>query len=260
MKHPFWRAFSWTLGVYLLGIALAVWVIEPPGAPAGEPVREAVQYSPDPEEDLILLGRVEGEEPVALLLGFFPAQQRVAALALTGEELGSTTQLRQALEQQYGLTIDGTLSGPPESWQRLVQGLGASTLTLEQDSTVLLGSEPVILRAGRQRLDSRLSLALLQSGSGHAGELAAAWCRQFCQGAEMLGSEELFARLSGGFSVDFGYAGIARHLQGLVWLGQQETAAQTADPADRAGARALFARSKGTKHPDLSISDKTGPR
>ena len=56
------------------------------------------------------------------------------------------------------------------------------------------------------------------------------------------------------------YAGIARHLQGLVWLGQQETAAQTADPADRAGARALFARSKGTKHPDLSISDKTGPR
>ena len=158
---------------------------------------------------LILLGRVEGEEPVALLLGFFPAQQRVAALALTGEELGSTTQLRQALEQQYGLTIDGTLSGPPESWQRLVQGLGAATLTLEQDSTVLLGSEPVILRAGRQRLDSRLSLALLQSGNGHAGELAAAWCRQFCQGAEMLGSEELFARLSGGFSVDFGYAGIA---------------------------------------------------
>ena len=70
MKHPFWRAFSWTLGVYLLGIALAVWVIEPPGAPAGEPVREAVQYSPDPEEDLILLGRVEGEEPAALLLGF----------------------------------------------------------------------------------------------------------------------------------------------------------------------------------------------
>ena len=260
MKHPFWRAFSWTLGVYLLGIALAVWVIEPPGAPAGEPVREAVQYSPDPEEDLILLGRVEGEEPVALLLGFFPAQQRVAALALTGEELGSTTQLRQALEQQYGLTIDGTLSGPPESWQRLVQGLGAATLTLGQDSTVLLGSEPVILRAGRQRLDSRLSLALLQSGNGHAGELAAAWCRQFCQGAEMLGSEELFARLSGGFSVDFGYAGIARHLQGLVWLGQQETAAQTADPADRAGARALFARSKGTKPPDLSISDKTGPR
>ena len=41
----------------------------------------------------------------------------------------------------------------------------------------------------------------------------------------MLGSEELFARLSGGFSVDLGYAGIARHLQGLVWLGQQETAA-----------------------------------
>lgn len=141
-----------------------------------------------------------------------------------------------------------------------MQGLGAATLTLEQDSTVLLGSEPVILRAGRQRLDNRLSLALLQSGNGHAGELAAAWCRQFCQGAEMLGSEELFARLSGGFSVDFGYAGIARHLQGLVWLGQQETAAQTADPADRAGTRALFARSKGTKHPDLSISDKTGPR
>lgn len=53
------------------------------GAGRGAPVREAVQYSPDPEEDLILLGRVEGEEPVALLLGFFPAQQRVAALALT---------------------------------------------------------------------------------------------------------------------------------------------------------------------------------
>ena len=65
MKHPFWRAFSWTLGVYLLGIALAVWVIEPPGAPAGEPVREAVQsaacVSPrtpsDDEENCVGIGR-----------------------------------------------------------------------------------------------------------------------------------------------------------------------------------------------------------
>lgn len=75
------------------------------------------------------------------------------------------------------------------SWCR---GLGAATLTLDQDSTVTLDGETVILRAGRQRLDSRLSMALFQSGSNHAGELAAAWCGVFCQSAEELGSEELF--------------------------------------------------------------------
>ncbi len=67
VKRQFWTAFSLTLAVYLLGIAAAVWVIEPPEAPAAEPVREAVEYSPDPEEDLILLGVMEGEEPVVLL-------------------------------------------------------------------------------------------------------------------------------------------------------------------------------------------------
>ena len=72
VKRQFWTSFSLTLAVYLLGIAAAVWVIEPPEAPAAEPVREAVGYSPDPEEDLILLGVMEGEEPVVLLLGFFP--------------------------------------------------------------------------------------------------------------------------------------------------------------------------------------------
>ena len=66
VKRQFWTAFSLTLAVYLLGIAAAVWVIEPPEAPAAEPVREAVEYSPDPEEDLILLGVMEGEEPVVL--------------------------------------------------------------------------------------------------------------------------------------------------------------------------------------------------
>ena len=66
VKRQFWTAFSLTLAVYLLGIAAAVWVIKPPEAPAAEPVREAVEYSPDPEEDLILLGVMEGEEPVVL--------------------------------------------------------------------------------------------------------------------------------------------------------------------------------------------------
>ena len=61
VKRQFWTAFSLTLAVYLLGIAAAVWVIKPPEAPAAEPVREAVEYSPDPEEDLILLGVMEGE-------------------------------------------------------------------------------------------------------------------------------------------------------------------------------------------------------
>ena len=68
VKRQFWTAFSLTRAVYLLGIAAAVWVIEPPEAPAAEPVREAVEYSPDPEEDLILLGVMEGEEPVVLLI------------------------------------------------------------------------------------------------------------------------------------------------------------------------------------------------
>ena len=137
VKRQFWTAFSLTLAVYLLGIAAAVWVIEPPEAPAAEPVREAVEYSPDPEEDLILLGVMEGEEPVVLLLGFFPAQERMAALALTGEDAPSGTPdaLQRELEERYSLTIDAWLSGEPESWQQLVQGLGAATLTLDQDST-----------------------------------------------------------------------------------------------------------------------------
>ena len=162
VKRQFWTAFSLTLAVYLLGIAAAVWVIEPPEAPAAEPVREAVEYSPDPEEDLILLGVMEGEEPVVLLLGFFPAQERMAALALTGEDAPSGTPdaLQGELEERYSLTIDAWLSGEPESWQQLVQGLGAATLTLDQDSTVTQDGETVILRAGRQRLDSRLSMAL----------------------------------------------------------------------------------------------------
>ena len=50
VKRQFWTSFSLTLAVYLLGIAAAVWVIRPPEAPAAEPVREAVQYRPDPEE------------------------------------------------------------------------------------------------------------------------------------------------------------------------------------------------------------------
>ena len=176
VKRQFWTAFSLTLAVYLLGIAAAVWVIKPPEAPAAEPVREAVEYSPDPEEDLILLGVMAGVEPVVLLLGFFPAQERRAALALTGEDAPSGTPdaLQGELEERYSLTIDAWLSGEPESWQQLVQGLGAATLTLDQDSTVTLDGETVILRAGRQRLDSRLSMALFQSGSNHAGELAAA--------------------------------------------------------------------------------------
>ena len=212
VKRQFWTSFSLTLAVYLLGIAAAVWVIEPPEAPAAEPVREAVEYSPDPEEDLILLGVMEGEEPVVLLLGFFPAQERMAALALTGEDAPSGTPdaLQRELEERYSLTIDAWLSGEPESWQQLVQGLGAATLTLDQDSTVTLDGETVILRAGRQRLDSRLSMALFQSGSNHAGELAAAWCGVFCQSAEELGSEELFTRLNGGFETDLSYAEIAR--------------------------------------------------
>ena len=136
--------------------------------------------------------------------------------------------------------------GFPESWQQLVQGLGAATLTLDQDSTVTLDGETVILRAGRQRLDSRLSMALFQSGSNHAGELAAAWCGVFCQSAEELGSEELFTRLNGGFETDLSYAEIARHIQGLGWLGEAKVPAQAADPDDPAGITALFARSEGT--------------
>ena len=73
VKRQFWTAFSLTLAVYLLGIAAAVWVIEPPEAPTAEPVREAVEYSPDPEEDLILLGVMEGEEPVVCLLYTSPS-------------------------------------------------------------------------------------------------------------------------------------------------------------------------------------------
>lgn len=128
VKRQFWTAFSLTLAVYLLGIAAAVWVIEPPEAPAAEPVREAVEYSPDPEEDLILLGVMEGEEPVVLLLGFFPAQERMAALALTGEDAPSGTPdaLQGELEERYSLTIDAWLSGEPESWQQLVPGAGGS--------------------------------------------------------------------------------------------------------------------------------------
>lgn len=248
VKRQFWTAFSLTLAVYLLGIAAAVWVIEPPEAPAAEPVREAVEYSPDPEEDLILLGVMEGEEPVVVLLGFFPAQERMAALALTGEDApsGTPAALQRELEERYSLTIDAWLSGEPESWQQLVQGLGAATLTLDQDSTVTLDGETVILRAGRQRLDSRLSMALFQSGSNHAGELAAAWCGVFCQSAEELGSEELFTRLNGGFETDLSYAEIARHIQGLGWLGEAKIPAQPADPDDPAGITALFARSEGT--------------
>ena len=248
VKRQFWTAFSLTLAVYLLGIAAAVWVIEPPEAPAAEPVREAVEYSPDPEEDLILLGVMEGEEPVVLLLGFFPAQERMAALALTGEDApsGTPAALQRELEERYSLTIDAWLSGEPESWQQLVQGLGAATLTLDQDSTVTLDGETVILRAGRQRLDSRLSMALFQSGSNHAGELAAAWCGVFCQSAEELGSEELFTRLNGGFETDLSYAEIARHILGLGWLGEAKVPAQAADPDDPAGITALFARSEGT--------------
>ena len=139
-------------------------------------------------------------------------------------------------DQRFGITRD----------QQLVQGLGAATLTLDQDSTVTLDGETVILRAGRQRLDSRLSMALFQSGSNHAGELAAAWCGVFCQSAEELGSEELFTRLNGGFETDLSYAEIARHIQGLGWLGEAKVPAQAADPDDPAGITALFARSEGT--------------
>lgn len=93
---------------------------------------------------------------MVVLLGFFPAQERMAALALTGEDAPSGTPdaLQGELEERYSLTIDAWLSGEPESWQQLVQGLGAATLTLDQDSTVTLDGETVILRAGRQRLDS----------------------------------------------------------------------------------------------------------
>ena len=185
---------------------------------------------------------------LVLLLGFFPAQERMAALALTGEDAPSGTPdaLQRELEERYSLTIDAWLSGEPESWQQLVQGLGAATLTLDQDSTVTLDGETVILRAGRQRLDSRLSMALFQSESSHAGELAAAWCGVFCQSAEELGSEELFTRLNGGFETDLSYAEIARHIQGLGWLGEAKVPAQPADPDDPAGIIALFARSEGT--------------
>lgn len=126
VKRQFWTAFSLTPAVYLLGIAAAVWVIEPPEAPAAEPVREAVEYSPDPEEDLILLGVMEGEEPVVLLLGFFPAQERMAALALTGEDAPSGTPdaLQGELEERYSLTIDAWLSGEPESCSSWCRGWG----------------------------------------------------------------------------------------------------------------------------------------
>lgn len=258
MKRQFWTAFSLTLAVYLLGIAVAVWVIEPPKAPAAEPVREAVRYSPDPEEDLILMGIVEGEEPAVLLLGFFPAQERIAALALAGEEVpaGEAAELRAELEKRYSLTVDAFLSGGPEAWQELVRGMGAATLILAEDRAVFLDGQEVILRAGRQRLDSRLSMALIQSGSSHAGELAADWCRVFCRSAEKLGAEELFARLGSGFDTDLSYARIARHLQGIGWLGSQETPAKAADPADPAGITALFSRSGEGNSADLSNSDK----
>ena len=259
MKRRFWTAFSLTLAVYLLGIAAAVWVIDPPEAPAAEPVREAVQYSPDPEEDLILLGVVEGEEPTVLLMGFFPVQERIAVLALTGEEVPvqGISGLRTELEAEYGLTVDAWLSGEPEAWRELVQGMGAATLTLSTDSTVSLDGEEVILRAGRQRLDSRLSMALIQSGSSHTGELTADWCRVFCRSAEELGAEELFTRLSGGFDTSLSYAAIARHLQGLGWLGSREAPAEAASVSDPAGITALFARSAETDSADLSISDKS---
>lgn len=93
-----------------------------PGGSGSGAGTEAVEYSPDPEEDLILLGVMEGEEPVVLLLGFFPAQERMAALALTGEDAPSGTPdaLQGELEERYSLTIDAWLSGEPESWQQLV--------------------------------------------------------------------------------------------------------------------------------------------
>lgn len=78
------------------------------------------------------------------------------------------------------------------------------------------------------------------------GELAAAWCGVFCQSAEELGSEELFTRLNGGFETDLSYAEIARHIQGLGWLGEEKISAQAADSDDPAGISALFARSEGT--------------
>ena len=46
VKRQFWTAFSLTLAVYLLGIAAAVWVIEPPEAPAAE-TRQILRRSRD---------------------------------------------------------------------------------------------------------------------------------------------------------------------------------------------------------------------
>ena len=258
MKRQFFRAFSLTLAVYLAGIAAAVWFIEPPGAPVDQSVRQPVEYSPDPEEDLIVLGVIRSDPAVVLLAGFFPAREAMAAsllpedLPLDGQsagdwlETGGVSGLRQAVEREYSLTVDAVLSGPPSSWQELTRGMGAAVLELEEDTPVDLDGETVILRAGRQRLDSRLSLAVFRDSPAEGSALAAAWCEVLSRSAGALGTGGLFERISGGFDSDLGYDGIARHIQGLEWLGERNASAQAADPRQDGEITRAFVRSTGT--------------
>ena len=58
--------------------------------------------------------------------------------------------------------------------------------------------------------------------------------------------ESRYSIVNGGFETDLSYAEIARHIQGLGWLGEAKVPAQAADPDDPAGITALFARSEGT--------------
>ena len=258
MKRQFFRAFSLTLAVYLAGIAAAVWFIEPPGAPVDQSVRQPVEYSPDPEEDLIVLGVIRSDPPVVLLTGFFPAREAMAAallpedLLLDGRstsdwlETGGISGLRQAVEREYSLTVDGELSGPPAAWEALTQGMGAAVLELEEDTPVELDSETVILRAGRQRLDSRLSLAVFRDSPAEGSALAAAWCEVLSRSAGTLGTEGLFERISGGFDSDLGYDRLARHIQGLEWLGTENVPARAADPRRAGEVEEAFVRSVET--------------
>ena len=228
----FWRAFGLSLSVYLVGIAVAVLLIPPPEAPVEERVSGVAfdGYRPDREEDLTaLVSLTSGEEPAVFLVGFYPADARLLVHALPREEeFGGRTAgellregndaLRSAVEEHYGIQVDCCITGGDSAAQDFVRGLGSVAVELEEDTPVESGGQTVTLEAGRQLLDSGLSVRVLHTHPELAEPLFAAWCGLFFSSVEGTDTAAILARLQDGFETDLTYDMLARRVQGMRWL------------------------------------------
>ena len=228
LGKKFWWSFGLSLAVYLAGIAIAVLVIPPPKAPVEQRASGVAfdGYRPDCREDLTVLVAITGEEePLVFLVGFCPAEEGVLVYSLDEGlmPVGQTPEaLLQAVKAELDLPIDYFLVGQGSDMPGFVQGMGSAVVELAADATVQSGGQRVQLRAGRQLLNGELSLGVLYSAPELREQVFAAWCGQFFGWCASRDTEKVLARLRESFDTNLTYDALARRMQGVRWLEQQQ--------------------------------------